>query len=162
GAQGRGPDRRDDRLGHQYVARGIQGPGATADQRVRQLPAAAQAHRIRPLDQRPRDRVRRPWRLPRLTHRGNRRGQRRHPGHHPDYLIFYANGNAGPALSTVGSPATAKDCVSVGASGDGASLNTLASFSSRGPCADMRRKPTIVAPGVSVISSTTGDSAYVA
>lgn len=79
---------------------------------------------------------------------------------HPDFLIFYSNGNAGPSATTVGSPGSAKNIVSVGASGNGASSTSLAGFSSRGPCADGRTKPTIVAPGNGVVSSTTGDSTY--
>ena len=79
---------------------------------------------------------------------------------HPDFLLFYSNGNSGPSPSTVGSPGGAKNIVSVGASGNGATLGSLASFSSRGPCADGRIKPTIVAPGSGVISSTTADSTY--
>ncbi len=79
---------------------------------------------------------------------------------HPDFLLFYANGNAGPGGATVGSPAVAKDCVGVGASGNNTSLNSLAGFSSRGPTQDMRRKPTIVAPGQSLTSASSGDSSY--
>ena len=81
---------------------------------------------------------------------------------HPDFLIFYSNGNAGPSAATVGSPGSAKNIVSVGAVGNGSSSNTLAGFSSRGPCADGRTKPTIVAPGNGVVSSTTSDSTYAA
>ena len=78
---------------------------------------------------------------------------------HPDFLLLFANGNAGSGAQTVGSPASAKNCASVGASGN-ASPNTLAGFSSRGPTKDGRRKPTIVAPGSGVMSSTSGDSTY--
>jgi len=70
-----------------------------------------------------------------------------------DYLIVYSNGNGGPGGSTVGNPATAKDCVSAGAGGDGFAATTLAGFSSRGPANDTRRKPTVVAPGVGLMSS---------
>ncbi len=69
---------------------------------------------------------------------------------HKDMLIFYAMGNSGDSSNTVGTPATAKNIVSVGASGDGnedVSMNDMASFSSRGPTDDGRLKPTIVAPG---------------
>ena len=81
-----------------------------------------------------------------------------------ELLFVFANGNAGPSLGTVGSPATAKNVLSVGASetsnpdasnGDGCGDTTsdgddardMASFSSRGPCNDGRIKPEIVAPG---------------
>jgi hypothetical protein len=70
-----------------------------------------------------------------------------------DYLIVYSNGNSGPGGSTVGNPATAKNCVSAGAGGDGFAATTLAGFSSRGPANDTRRKPTVVAPGVGLMSS---------
>ncbi|MBS3815959.1 MAG: S8 family serine peptidase [Candidatus Thermoplasmatota archaeon] len=67
-----------------------------------------------------------------------------------DMLILYAAGNAGDGASTIGTPATAKNLISVGASGDGnreVSKNDMASFSSRGPTDDGRMKPEIVAPG---------------
>ena len=81
-----------------------------------------------------------------------------------ELLFIFANGNAGPSLGTVGSPATAKNVLSVGASetsnpdasnGDGCGKNAsdgddardMASFSSRGPSDDGRIKPEIVAPG---------------
>ncbi|MFP6640702.1 MAG: S8 family serine peptidase, partial [Myxococcota bacterium] len=81
-----------------------------------------------------------------------------------ELLFIFANGNAGPNNGSVGSPATAKNVLSVGASetsnpdavngdGCGSSLNDgdkaqdMADFSSRGPCDDGRIKPEIVAPG---------------
>ncbi|MBI4517448.1 MAG: S8 family serine peptidase [Deltaproteobacteria bacterium] len=81
-----------------------------------------------------------------------------------ELLFVFAAGNAGPSDGTVGSPGTAKNVLTVGASetsnpdsaaGDGCGFTTaqgndardLASFSSRGPCADGRTKPEIVAPG---------------
>ncbi|MCX8174298.1 MAG: S8 family serine peptidase [Thermoplasmata archaeon] len=70
---------------------------------------------------------------------------------HKDMLILFAAGNSGSGANTVGSPGTAKNIVTVGAtSNDGTSL---ASFSSRGPTADGRRKPTVCAPGVSIDSA---------
>lgn len=73
-------------------------------------------------------------------------------------LIFVAAGNAGSQASTVGSPAVAKDCVSVGALGQGGAT-TIARFSSRGPTVDGRIKPDVVAPGVGVISAS-GDATH--
>ncbi len=95
-------------------------------------------------------------------------------GNQPMTIVFAA-GNAGPSLSTVGSPGTAKNVITVGAAenvhphnipagGNDASGNDgcttpdaeansaadIASFSSRGPCSDSRRKPDIVAPGTHV------------
>ena len=80
---------------------------------------------------------------------------------HPDFLIFFAAGNDGSNTNTVTTPSTAKNCVTVGALGnDGVSgsetLEDIASFSSRGPTADGRLKPTIVSPGVA-IDSAKGD-----
>ncbi len=66
---------------------------------------------------------------------------------HKNFLIFFAMGNSGPNSGTIGSPATAKNCVSVGATQQAPSQDQMASYSSRGPTYDQRRKPTIVAPG---------------
>jgi hypothetical protein len=65
----------------------------------------------------------------------------------PDFLIVFANGNGGPGAGTVGSPATAKNLVSVGATQQAPNQNTIASYSSRGPTSDGRYKPTVAAPG---------------
>ena len=90
-------------------------------------------------------------------------------------VIVFAAGNAGSAAKTVGSPGTAKNVITVGAAenvqshaitnggvdasgNDGCttpdseanSANDIASFSSRGPCADGRHKPEICAPGTHV------------
>ena len=89
--------------------------------------------------------------------------------------IVFAAGNAGSGAGTVGSPGTAKNVITVGAAenvhshaitnggnsatgADGCdtpdaeanSANDVASFSSRGPCSDGRRKPEILAPGTHV------------
>jgi hypothetical protein len=66
---------------------------------------------------------------------------------HKEFLILFANGNSGPNPSTVASPATAKDCVSVGATQQAPGQETIASYSSRGPAGDSRWKPTVTAPG---------------
>ena len=90
---------------------------------------------------------------------------------HPDCLIFVAAGNDGrDGVGTVGTPATHKNGVSVGASlnsidsflaynlfsylGQSGEYNerSLASFSSRGPTADGRLKPEVC--GVGKLSST--------
>ncbi|QUV99270.1 S8 family serine peptidase [Chloracidobacterium sp. MS 40/45] len=89
--------------------------------------------------------------------------------------MVFAAGNAGPGAQTVGAPGTAKNVITVGAAenvhshatanggnnpagNDGCSVpdtgadsaNDMISFSSRGPCADGRRKPDIVAPGTHI------------
>lgn len=81
-----------------------------------------------------------------------------------ELLFLFAAGNAGSGAGTTGSPGTAKNVLTVGASetsnpdaaaGDGCGLGgasgndarDMAGFSSRGPCSDGRVKPDIVAPG---------------
>ncbi|ABS27729.1 CARDB domain-containing protein [Anaeromyxobacter sp. Fw109-5] len=72
---------------------------------------------------------------------------------HKDMLVLFSNGNAGPAPGSVGSPAVAKNVVSVGATWNGPLAEDLAWFSSYGPAADGRIKPTLTAPGVNVVSA---------
>jgi len=72
---------------------------------------------------------------------------------HKDFLIFFAAGNAGPGTSSVGSPSTAKNGVSVGATLRGTSADSMAGFSSCGPTADGRIKPDITVPGSSIVSA---------
>ena len=71
---------------------------------------------------------------------------------HPDYLIMFANGNAGPS-DFVGSPASAKNVVSVGGTGNGANQATIYSSTSVGPAQDGRRKPTLCSPAVALFSA---------
>lgn len=72
---------------------------------------------------------------------------------HPDFLIDFSTGNSSLA-GTVGSPATAKNSGGVGGTGNGTSQNTIYSSTSRGPCADGRRKPTFCSPGNGVTSAS--------
>jgi len=98
------------------------------------------------------------------------------PGDQP-YILVFAAGNAGPGSETLDSPASGKNVIAVGACenvpgtlaltydlyGDGA--DTMADFSSRGPCEDGRIKPDVVAPGswiASLASSSAADEAGVA
>ena len=79
---------------------------------------------------------------------------------HKDYLVLYAAGNAGPGAQTIGSPGTAKNVLTVGASennrpdqdDESDNPDTMAGFSSRGPTADGRMKPDVVAPGTWILS----------
>ena len=74
-----------------------------------------------------------------------------------DFLIVVAAGNSGygDAPNTVGSPATAKNVIAVGAHHSTGGSNPrgslgpsyIADFSSRGPTSDGRTKPDILAPG---------------
>ncbi len=76
------------------------------------------------------------------------------------YILEFSAGNAGPAAQTIGSPAVAKNVIATGAYQnnrldfmiyeDGSDF--MADFSSRGPCADGRIKPDVVAPGTWIAS----------
>ncbi|MBK8269631.1 MAG: S8 family serine peptidase [Planctomycetes bacterium] len=84
-----------------------------------------------------------------------------------EMTIVFAAGNSGPSSNTVHPPSTGKNLIVVGASenvqafggadlncgttdSEANSANDMASFSSRGPCSDGRKKPDIVAPGTHV------------
>ena len=72
-------------------------------------------------------------------------------------LVVVSVGNEGPAVRSLGSPADGDSVVAVGATD---SLRRIASFSSRGPTADGRIKPDVVAPGLGVLMAA-GDSGVV-
>jgi hypothetical protein len=78
---------------------------------------------------------------------------------HPDFLVLFSNGNGGWFFDPydVGSPATAKSAVSVGSSGNTPSQNNVATYSSRGPTTDGRRKPTLIAVGVGTSAVSSGN-----
>jgi subtilisin family serine protease len=75
-------------------------------------------------------------------------------------IVVAAAGNAGNRPYITGTPATANDVISVGASLDstqGARADQLAAFSSRGPRrGDARLKPDLVAPGYAIPSTRVG------
>ncbi len=80
-----------------------------------------------------------------------------------EMVIVFSAGNSGSGAQTIGSPGTAKNVITVGAAenvqafgaADGCgttdaqsnSANDIIPFSSRGPCADGRKKPDIMGPG---------------
>jgi hypothetical protein len=92
-----------------------------------------------------------------------------------EMVIVFAAGNDGPTTESVSPPATGKNIIAVGAAQnvqpfpgvrDGADLgdttdaqadnaNAIVDFSSRGPCADLRLKPDLVAPGTHVSGGVT-------
>ncbi|HEX3800988.1 MAG TPA: S8 family serine peptidase [Verrucomicrobiae bacterium] len=86
-------------------------------------------------------------------------------GNQPMVIVFAA-GNDGPMAQSMDSPSTAKNVITVGAAegvqafggadhsnipdSQADSANDIAVFSSRGPCADGRFKPDLVAPGTHI------------
>jgi subtilisin family serine protease len=82
----------------------------------------------------------------------------RDPGS-PQMAYVFASGNAGPGRQTVDSPGSAKNVITVGSvGGTNSSSNTVSGFSSRGPAADGRLKPDVVAPGAGITSARTFNS----
>jgi hypothetical protein len=78
-----------------------------------------------------------------------------------DFIETNSLGNSGG--NTMGHPAIAKDNIVVGNVMNGIQSNQLYSSSGRGPCADGRMKPNLVAPGTYVYSAQAGSGcAYVA
>jgi subtilisin-like proprotein convertase family protein len=91
-----------------------------------------------------------------------------------EMLHVFSAGNSGPGATTIGSPGTAKNIVTVGATenvrdqgvldGCGESnadnADDMATFSSRGPTADGRIKPDIVAPGTHVQGPASQDPGF--
>ncbi|MBM4249305.1 MAG: hypothetical protein FJ149_07710 [Euryarchaeota archaeon] len=67
-------------------------------------------------------------------------------------IIIFAAGNE--AFSGIREPATAKNVITIGATGNNRPLapDQIASFSSNGPTNDGRRKPDVMAPGAQVTS----------
>ena len=63
-----------------------------------------------------------------------------------------AAGNSGPGAQTIGSPGSSPDALTIGAVGKSA----LADFSSRGPTLLGLTKPDATAPGVDILSGSTG------
>lgn len=73
-------------------------------------------------------------------------------GIYEDMLFVVAAGNDGPSARTLGSPGTAKNALTVGGTAHGGTTSMYGS-SSRGPTADGRIKPDIMAPAMSVVSA---------
>lgn len=88
-----------------------------------------------------------------------------------DMTVLFAAGNDGPNSRTIGSPGTAKNAITVGATENyrpsfgsyADNPNQVASFSSRGPTSDGRVKPDVSAPGTFILSarsSLASDSSF--
>jgi hypothetical protein len=79
---------------------------------------------------------------------------------HKDFLNIFAAGNEANA-HTIRNPGIAKNVLTVGATYNGTSSNTIAGFSSRGPTQDNRIKPAVMAPGVNLWSAqASGTNGY--
>lgn len=71
-----------------------------------------------------------------------------------DFLLFFAAGNNGQS-GTINSPATAKNCITVGSLTHGSVLSDrVSTFSSKGPTKDGRIKPDLCAPGENIMSAS--------
>ncbi len=92
-----------------------------------------------------------------------------------EMVIVFAAGNDGPDAGTIGSPATGKNVLAVGASEnfrqtgtDGCGVTNsgannardVINFSSRGPCSDGRTKPDIQAPGTHIQGAASRSFTY--
>jgi hypothetical protein len=67
--------------------------------------------------------------------------------------FMHCNSMGNQYTNQMGHPVNAKDIISVGATLNGTDCRGLASYSSRGPTADGRRKPQLVSPGSNVMSA---------
>ena len=79
----------------------------------------------------------------------------------PEQLVLVAAGNEGSSDgdASIGSPAGAKNCLTVGAAETKETPDTVATFSSRGPYNDGRIKPDVCGPGNPVNSArASGDA----
>ncbi len=76
-----------------------------------------------------------------------------------DFTICIAAGNSGYISQSINTPATAKNCITVGSLTHGSILsNEVSSFSSKGPTKDGRIKPDLCAPGENILSASGDDS----
>lgn len=72
-----------------------------------------------------------------------------------DFVVLFAAGNSGFISQTINSPATAKNCITVGSLTNGSILsNKVSDFSSKGPTKDGRIKPDLCAPGENILSAS--------
>ncbi|CAM9359817.1 unnamed protein product, partial [Ectocarpus fasciculatus] len=77
-----------------------------------------------------------------------------------DFLALFAAGNDGDdGYYSIGTPATAKNSMAVGASRSSSSFGDLAYFTSMGPTFDNRYKPDVIAPGYFTYSANANPNA---
>ncbi|HTD81534.1 MAG TPA: S8 family serine peptidase, partial [Thermoplasmata archaeon] len=76
---------------------------------------------------------------------------------HPDMTIFFAAGNAGANLFTVGSPGISKSTITIGGANEYPGENAVNGQSSRGPTADGRLKPDTLTFFSGVTASSSGN-----
>lgn len=74
-----------------------------------------------------------------------------------EYVVVVSAGNSGPGTQTMGAPATGKNVIAVGGSqnvrpgiGDAVNADAMYASSSRGPTADGRIKPDLIAPATNI------------
>ncbi len=74
-----------------------------------------------------------------------------------EYVVVVSAGNSGPGTQTMGAPATGKNVIAVGGSqnvrpgvGDAVNADAMYNSSSRGPTADGRIKPDLIAPATNI------------
>ncbi|MGQ9678939.1 MAG: S8 family serine peptidase [bacterium] len=68
------------------------------------------------------------------------------------FLVIWAAGNGAGSQYRIGHPANAKNCLTVGGSGNGVMSNLVYSLSSAGPTRDLRIKPNVLAPADSIFT----------
>ncbi|MDL1899061.1 hypothetical protein FBQ82_22705, partial [Anaerolineae bacterium CFX7] len=71
-------------------------------------------------------------------------------------VVCVAAGNAGPGAASVGSPACARQVITIGATDK---QDAIASYSSRGPTSDGRVKPDVCFPGSSITAARAKNTA---
>ncbi len=76
---------------------------------------------------------------------------------HPDMAIFFAAGNGGANLFTVGSPGTSKSTITIGGANEYPGENAVNGQSSRGPTADGRLKPDTLTFFTGITASSSGN-----
>jgi subtilisin family serine protease len=101
------------------------------------------------------------WGNPGNSYRGYSRQTDSFIAEHPDFLVLFGAGNNGPAQGSLSAEANSKNALVVGASQlprpgldmDSVDASQVLSSSSRGPTADGRIKPDLLAPGANIVGT---------